>query len=139
MNDAVPVSMLHGKGDLPQETDLLGQVRRGGPAPLAHRSPLDELHGDVAHAFGDAGVVNRDDVRMLRQGGGQPGLGEKTLRLGGPGIRGRNLEGDFAAQSGVQGLVDDPVSAPSDLAKELVLAEARPRPEGPGRRRAIPA
>ena len=85
---------------------------------------VDEPHRQVQPAVGLAGVVDRDDVRVLERGG-QLGLSEEAcpeaivLRQ----LGGHELERERALQAHVVRPVDDAHAAPADQPLDPVLED----------------
>ena len=74
---------------------------------LAKRRPLDELHGHVTVGADDAGVVDRDDVRMVERGG-ERGFSKQPVESAFLVVRGfpNQLDGDVTPQARVAGAID---------------------------------
>jgi len=114
MNDPLLVSVLQGKGGLPQD------LRQRAPV-LAwnrqERASVDKLHGDEAIAR----LVDLHDVRMVESGGGQ-GLPPETLvifLLARP----EELEGHPPVESGVPALPHLPHSSDPETLHPNVSAD----------------
>jgi hypothetical protein len=102
---------------------LLEHVREVGPR--------DEPHREVQHSAHLAGVVDRDDVRVVERSR-QARLPEEAVaeaRALGE-VRRQELEGDHPAEVLVLGAVHDAHATPAEFADEPVGAEvlARARP-----------
>ena len=90
--------------------------------------PVDVAHRDVQLARDLAGVVDRDDVRVVDRGG-QPGLAQEALaealvlrELGR-----EDLQRDRPFEREVVGAVDDPHPAPADQRLDPVAGELAAR------------
>ena len=129
MNHAVLVRMVHREGDVPDQRKLLPD--RDPAPPLLQLPAVDEFHGEEALPLDDPGLVDADDVRVLRKIRADLGLAEEALlinlgpfqsaRLGGR----HHLDRDPAVEDGVDRLVDAAHPALADLLQEDVLAEGR--------------
>ena len=124
--------------------DARGRNRAAAAEDLLECRPLHVLHRDVVAARLLAGVVDRDDVRVVEFRGGLGLAHEVRDRLGVLGQRlGQDFEGDQSVEHGVLDLVDDAHPAPTELPDDLVATVVRAlgrRPIGaPGHRRHRPS
>ena len=78
MENAALVRVMDGRGDQLDIAGGPGWGQRLLPNELRQALALDVIHREIVPAFVDAHVVNRDDVRMLKNGGGG-GLRPETL------------------------------------------------------------
>src|SRR6185436_17862949 len=85
---------------------------------------LDVIHRKIMPAFMDAHVVDRDDIRVLKDGGGG-GLSPKTLHelLAGERPRLNHLHRHDAPEFPLPGLINDSHAASRNLFQEIVIAE----------------
>ena len=96
-------------------------------------APVDVLHRDVEHVVCLAGVVDRDDARVVERGG-EPRLAEEPLaEVGLAERRGEELQCGGAAEPHVLGAVDDARPALADRLDEAVPADLRVDPPVPHR------
>ena len=90
------------------------------------------LHDDVAQRIFGAGVVERDDVRVLQHAGGA-GFGKEaavvTLGAAVAAIAERDLHRHVALHEGVEALVHHAAGAAADLAADFVLADLLGHPD----------
>ena len=126
MQDMVLMGVLHGQGDLLHE---LGRPSRGRVAlgdRLGQARPLDEPHAEVVLPVSLANFVDGHDRGMV-EAGGSLGLGTETANLGVVGeLTGQDhLEGDHAIQAELPCLEHHAHATAGDLAKDLIVAEAR--------------
>ncbi len=90
---------------------------------LVEVAPLEVLHRQVRRAVLLAQVVDRDDV-AVRQLRGGPGLAEEPLAMVGVAVElaGDDFDGDDTGQQGIEGLVDRPHAALTQLEDDLCTA-----------------
>ena len=60
---------VEGLRDLGDDRERLRGLEPPSPASSAEVGAVDVAHGDVQHAVGLAGFVDRDDVRVVERGG----------------------------------------------------------------------
>ena len=144
MDDALFMGIVQRFGD--RDRRLTASPRRMSCdlQPIGKRLPFDEIADDIGRAGFGADLVNGHDMGML-QGGGRPGLAEKSFRfLVGELFLARHLHGhgppqfrvlrlpDLAETAGPQPLdeleVPDPPLARAGRRRPLHLPLARPRP-----------
>ena len=101
--------------DLLEDADRPGGVERPLAQQLFQVGAVDEAHRDVQLPVDLAGVVDRDDVRMLERGG-QARLAEEALAerdvVGQVGCE--QLQRDVAVEREVVGAVHDPHPAAAE-------------------------
>ena len=86
---------------------------------------VHEGHRDIEQAVLLAGVVDRDDVRVVERGG-KPGLAQEAVAEVGLADPGREqLQRREAAEPDVLGPVDDARAAAADLLEDAVSPELR--------------
>ena len=128
MENAALVRVVDRLGD---ELDVAGGPRRRQRL-LAHELrqalALDVIHREVVLAFVDAHFVNRDDVRMLQNGGGG-GLGPETLHefLARQRSGQDHLHRDDAPETPLPRLINDAHAAARNLFQQFVVAERSQR------------
>ena len=66
MNDAAAVRVIQAIGDLARDAQCLGERQPPAVQPLAQRFPFDERHREPEIPAGFAGIMDRQDVRMLQ-------------------------------------------------------------------------
>ncbi len=122
--------------------DDVNYARRGQDA-LAVKQRAQVLPADVAHRDEQgpvclAGIVDRNDVRMIdgRRGPHLPGEPLAEPRVTGE-LRRQNLQCHRSAQPGVERTVDDRHSAASDLLLDLVAGDLRAGREFAWRQRCL--
>ena len=115
---------VQGGCDLTRDRDGCFLRQRSLREQLLELGAVDVAHGDVQLAGDLAGVVDRDDVRVVDRCG-QAGLAEEALaealvlrELGG-----EDLQRDRPLECQVVGAVDDPHPAPADQRLEAVAGE----------------
>src|SRR6185503_14350908 len=91
---------------------------------LRQAPALDVIHREIVPAFVDAYVVNRDNVRMLKNGG-SGGLSSKALHelLSGERSRQDHLHRHDASEFPLPGLVNDAHAAARNFLQQIVVAE----------------
>ena len=101
------------------QTQLPNQVGQG----LA----LDELHGVVIDAAFAADGIDRHDVGVMQMRGGL-GLVLEAVQVLGVERRGKgqHLQSHPAPEGKLHGLVDNPHTAPADLAEDAEIAQRQP-------------
>src|SRR5205807_2294036 len=109
----------------------LGDQPRGGPRvewpgseAVGERDPADELLDEVTHAVvGPAGLVERDDARVLELGGAA-GLAEESINFVGPRQPPgpQDFDRDLAFQFRVEGAEDRPERPAAEFLAEFELA-----------------
>ena len=130
VDDVVGVGVRHRLADLLEDRHEPAAVgRRVGPAfeQLVEGLALDQLHGQERPAVGQrAEVVNRRDGGVLQLAGDAGLVGEAAGRPGfGAVLLLQHLDGDFAAEGGVGGAVDDAHAAAGDLRRPACTAVRR--------------
>jgi hypothetical protein len=124
VNDAVPVRVDEGVGNLEAVTD----DRLGGETAvrdqLRQRLAVDELHRDERSPVRRADLVDRADVRMVERRGGAR-LSQEAGLVGGVriGTGVDELDGDQAVQTLVVGPVDHAHAAGAEAGLDPVVAE----------------
>jgi hypothetical protein len=129
VHQSARVRRVQGRGD--RRHDRGDPVGRKGSLPVEQRPHVaagDVAHRDEQHAARLAGLVQRDDVRVI-DGGGGLGLPVEPLpeRLVGGQRRSQDLERDDAAELFVAGTEDRRHPAVPDLLFEQVPADPRAR------------
>ncbi len=124
MDDAHRMGIIQGAGDL---GDQGGRFAKGQPPHLQkvlERHALHKLGHDHGQAVKRLDVVDDDDVRMAKLGGGA-GLALETLAffLVGQEAGVRDLEGDDAVELGIARLPDGAEAAQAKALEELEFAE----------------
>ena len=113
------------RGDLAADVDR--PVRAQAALAAQHGGEvgaLDVLHREVEQPVLLAGVVDRDDVRVLQRGGDPRLAVEALAEPGGLGeLRGDDLDGRAAAQVDVLGPVDQAHAAAADPLLDLVARD----------------
>ena len=69
MNDAAAVRVIQRIGDLARDAQRLDERQPAAVQPLAQRLPFDERHREPEIPAGFAGIMDRQDVRMLQPSG----------------------------------------------------------------------
>ena len=87
-------------------------------------SPFEKLHDEEGAALQLVDVVDRADMRVLKQRSGAR-LPLQTLESAGVGheVLGKKLQGDVAAQAQVLGLVDDAHAAASEPSQDAIVRD----------------
>jgi len=117
VQDPPLVGVVQGAGHVQRDLGHLVPGRRGAADPVPQALPFHELHGDVGHAVGLAGVEDGDDGGVVEGGQGLCLPQEAGAGLG----QGEDLEGDGTLEFDVEGPVD---RAEASLAGEGLDAEA---------------
>ncbi|MCU0640170.1 MAG: hypothetical protein MUF59_09930 [Candidatus Krumholzibacteria bacterium] len=116
------VRALEAVGDL---GDYIYRFREGQRSFIDHlpqRRPFAVGHHDERDPLELLDLVDRADILMVERGGGACLPDEMLVGLFGGDHRGCNeFEGDFAAEPGVDRLVDDPHAAFTDLLNDPVM------------------
>jgi hypothetical protein len=117
----VPVGVIERVGDLAGNAQGVGNRELVlPPEPLAQRLALDERHDVIQEAVGDAGVEEREDMRVLEVGGG-PDLRQEPFGTEDRGQLGsEHLDGDLAVVLAVVGEIYGGHPALPELALDLV-------------------
>jgi hypothetical protein len=126
VNHLVPVGVVERTGHLAGDTDGIGNRQLlFAVQPVTERLPLDERHHIEDSAIRRAGIVQRQDVRMLEIGGGGD-LGQEPL---GPDDGGKfgaqDLDRHLAVVLEVFGQVDGGHAALAELALDAIAVGQR--------------
>ena len=122
MDDPRGVGRAHRGQDIERDRPHFVERERPGPHPVAQRRPRQAFHDDERLAVvGDAGVVDRDDVRVM-QAGGDPGLVlEPRLEVvGGHAAGPHDLDGDVALEAVIEPRMDVGHPALTDQVAQLI-------------------
>jgi hypothetical protein len=116
MDDLFGVGVVQGLGQLQDDLRGAGRVDPAGLDDPGEGGPLDVGGGDVVAAVVEAGLVERDDVRVAEPRGGS-GLAEEPLdSLGGVEQAGlRDLQRHLAVEARVERPVDRPEGPGAEL------------------------
>jgi hypothetical protein len=126
VDDAVPVRVVDGAGDLFEARGGLARRQRAVAEHLRERRPGDVLHRVVRHAAVLAGVVDLHDVRVPQAGRrlGLPAEARRQLHPGAGGGR-QQLQRHLAVQAFLTRLVDDAHPALAQHLQQLVAGDLR--------------
>ena len=127
------VRVLDRARDLGKDANQLWRGEEALAQPVGKRPAAHEPHGIECAVVVFAGLVQRDDVRVVEPGCGLDLHAEphpRRRRPEQPGID--HLERDRPVEAQLPGHIDDPHAAPGDLAHERVVAK---EPRVPGGRR----
>src|ERR1041384_7696742 len=129
MKNAVFVRVLDRQRDIADRADLLPERDAALLPPFGERRTLDEFHRDEMTAVLFAGLVDRDDVRMLGEVGGELRLADEALDLAVTGARdgfeiaAEHLERDLPVELRIERLIDRSDRALSDPPQIPVASE----------------
>jgi hypothetical protein len=107
VNDAPLVRRHQGVDQRDRQFEHARRREPAGRDVVRERPPLDQLHGQEAHAVRVLDRVERDDVRVVERGD-RPRLALEAGEAVGAGreVGGQHLDRDLAAQAGVARAVD---------------------------------
>ena len=130
MNNAVIVCRDQRISDLPGVLQCIVHTKRAHGDAVVERLTLDVLHDQEVRAVLVADIVQGADVGMVETGNGVGFTTEarQPLRITGEVFR-KDLDGDGPSETGVGSLVDFAHPARTDLADDLIWAQARARCE----------
>ncbi len=124
VDEAARVGGVEGTRNLGEDRDRLRRLERAVPQPLLEVASLDVAHRDEEQLAELAGLVDRDDVRVVDRGRelrlAQEAVAERFV-LGEVG--GEELERDVALQALVLGQVDDAHAAAAEQGLDAVPGE----------------
>jgi hypothetical protein len=124
VNDAARVRLDQPLGHFDREIEGAAGLDRRAPDRGGERPATHQLHGDEGRSVGLVDLVDHRDGGVRERGGRARLLLEPPLLLGLAQGRGpQHLERDLPAQGRVEGAVDDPHSAPSDLLEHLIVRQ----------------
>ena len=115
---------VEGTRHLGQRCRQLRRVQTPAPEPLLQVAPLDVAHGDEQDVARPAGLVDRDDVRVVDRRG-QLRLAQEPVAerfIAGEAL-GEQLESDPPLEPEVLGQVDDAHAAPAQQRLDPVAGE----------------
>ena len=121
VDDPGPVGIVQRVGHLAHDPEC--QIHRQGALPvepIAERFAVDERHHVEQDAGGRAGIMQRQDMRMLQVGGGLD-LAQETFRADrGGDLLAQHLDGDLAIVLQIVGQVDGGHATRAELALDAV-------------------
>src|SRR5688572_13787263 len=120
MNDSFVMSGGQAIGDLRHQSEQPFHWKRAVFHLIPKTLPFDELHGDERSPAEITNRIDRDDVGMV-QCGCRPGFlreAAEMLRAGEQALL-KNLDGDFAAKTGIPRPIDTPHAAGAEDADNL--------------------
>ncbi len=134
MNNPNLVRPRQGVGNLRRDGDCLAKRNGAGHQRLSHRFTTNQFHGDEVRVFHTAELINGDNIRVVKRGGGT------GFRLkAGQGFRMRmmphrnRLNCDFTPQTRVAGAVNFAHTSGPESLEDFVGAEARSRQQRRGK------
>ena len=108
MHETARMGRIQGTRQLRQDADRVGRIQTAASESLVQVMPLDVSHGDEEEVVGRAGLVDRDDVRVVDR--------RRELRLAEEAVAerpvlgeggGQQLHRDLPLESEIFGQVDD--------------------------------
>ena len=123
VDDALAMGVIERARDLRRDAHRVGDRQLLLPRdPLPQRLAVHERHDVEEQAIGVAGVMQRQDVRMLQVGGGLDLLEEPVGAHQGGEVRVQHLDRDLAIVLEVVGQIDRGHPAGTQLALDAVAA-----------------